>query len=179
MQHVLADQDLHLLCALADPQPEVHVEQVQLDVVHEHVHAHAAPRLAPRAGQVEHVVAADREPGEDRVAVRPFRPHVGDAGDAAHAEALGEHLDLVAVDLLDADEVGVDLLEDGGDARQIRPPIQPASLVYVVAGDAQRGHCSSAYRGSAGSQAITVQTAPRSRPRALKSPEPLARLRRT
>ena len=81
--------------------------------------------------------AVDGESGEHRIAVgrglaHPDRPH-----GHAHAEAIGQLLGLRPEDLLDAHQVGVDLLQDAGDSVQVDAAVQPLALVDVVAGDAE------------------------------------------
>ena len=142
VQDVLAHEHANLPGALADLQPEVHVEQMQepaLLVRQLQIEPDAAARLAVGLREIEDAGIPDREPGEHRVAIGeavalPGRPHRH-----LDAEALGERVRLRPVHLLEADQVRVDLPQDLRDAVQIHPPIEPGALVDVVAGH-REGH---------------------------------------
>ena len=134
VQDVLAHEPLHLIGALAHLQTEVHVEDVQQLVGHRQVEPDPAPGLPLGPRQIEGVAAVDGKTGEHGVAVGDGRPVMGRAHGHVHAEALGQRVGLGVKDFLEPDEVGVDLLQHGGDPIELHAPIQAAPLVDVVAG---------------------------------------------
>jgi hypothetical protein len=141
----------HLVAALAKAQAEVTVEDVQRGVVDAQVHAQAAARLTPPAGEIAAQRAEHGQARQHRVAIGPCRavgpglPH-----HHRHAEARGQIVRLVGVrdavladHLLQADHVGLDLGDHGGDAVEITAAIEADTAMDVVAGDDEGRHAAS------------------------------------
>jgi hypothetical protein len=84
----------------------------------------------------------DGEPREHRVAVGETVPLPGRAHGDLHAQPLGQAQGLGPEHLLQADQVGVDLLQHLRDAVEIDAAVEPRALVDVVAGDGE-DHASS------------------------------------
>ncbi len=169
VQDVLAHEHADLLGPLADLEPEVHVEDVQealahLVAGHLEIQADAAARLAVGPGEVERAAAADGQAGEDRVAVGQAVPLPRGAHRDLHAEALGQAQGLGPEHLLDAHQVGVDLLQHLGDPVEVHAAVEPRALVDVVAGDGQ-GHAP-----SIPGQATATKKKPRARTRGRGTP---------
>ena len=136
VQDVLPHQHADLRGPLADLEAEVHVEDVQQPVArHLEVQPDAAAGLAVGPGEVERAAAANGQTGEDRVAVGQAVPLPRGPHRDLHAEALGEAQGLGPEHLLQAHQVGVDLLQHLGDPVEVHAAVEPRALVDVVAGD--------------------------------------------
>src|SRR6185436_17978653 len=108
--------------------------------------------LASIHGQVDVADVQHRAPREQGIAVVTVVALHGRAGDGVKAKLRGEKLHLhrraglagTRIDLLQADDVGVDLTQYAGDACGIARAVRTDALVDVVRGDAKalrvRGH---------------------------------------
>jgi hypothetical protein len=137
-----AGQALGLMAPLEERGAEVDVVDVQRVIVEGHVHALAAARLARFPGELVLDMMAHRHAAEDDVAV-DCRAHVpGGRHDPAHAERCAQLGGLPfahrtgADDFLQGDDVGVDGGEDGRNACEPHPAVEPAAAVDVVGGHA-------------------------------------------
>src|SRR6056297_3518277 len=138
----LGPQELELPFALAASQPQVGHEQPQLPSGHEEIRLDRAAGLPWSHGQVVQTVRHGRLPREQQVAVAGIAPVQGGAPVRVHVEALGQ---VVAdrpvspgpiLDLLQGDEVGLQFLQQPGDALRREAPVPADAGVHVVADDA-------------------------------------------
>src|SRR5262249_35460923 len=133
VEDVIADEHAHLVGTLAHLEAEMHVEQVQQSFVHDEVETNATPRLTARPPGGEGGTAMNGQAGRHRGGVRQAVALWRGPQGELHLEPLGEGLGLWAQHLLDAHEVGVDLLEHVGDALEIHAPIETGAAMDVVA----------------------------------------------
>jgi hypothetical protein len=142
-----AREQVDLLAALAQRQAEVTVEDVERPAVGVEIDAQARARLAGAVAQVARAPAEHGQAAEDGVAVGAVAVRADDAHHERHAQPLREVRRLIPVrravlanDLLEPDDVGSDLGDDGGDANEVEAAIEPAPSMDVVAGDDELPH---------------------------------------
>ncbi len=154
-EHVLPDQEIHLLRPLPERQPQVDVEHVQGVARHGQVHADPAPRLPPAPGEVEGVGVPHRQPGQHGIAVGPFGSHGGDAHDQAHVERPRQRLRLAVEHLLEPHQVRLELAQHLADPPEVQAPVETPPLVDVVRRDDEgaAGHARDASDRTAGAAA--------------------------
>jgi Glycosyl hydrolases family 15 len=133
MQDVLADERSNLLGALAHLQPEVHVEDVEQGVIHGQVETNAAAGLPLGPREIEGLVPLDGQPRQHGVPIGQAVHLGGRPHGQLHAEPFGQLIGLGTKHLLDADQIGVDLLEDIGDPHDVHAPVEARAAMDVVA----------------------------------------------
>ena len=100
------------------------------------IDSQASARLEGPTREAVASVAHERKPTQAEVAVEPRGEAPRGAEHRAHARGLREHVGLGGEDLLEGDQIGVDLRQDGEDAVEPHLPVETPASVDVVGGHA-------------------------------------------